>query len=295
MPYRTLSPDHIIKTLEQLERRIVERFPGCGLAKVCAELHQVARGSRAKVAQASEPNMPLRLGIASLLAIGIGVLIYVGSIIEFKYSSDNLFGVLEGIDAAVNTLIVTGAGIYFLTTLEGRLHRQRALDDLHELRSIIHVIDMHQLTKDPSRISTVGTSTPSSPQRPMSPFELSRYLDYCSEMLSLAAKIAALYAQGTRDPLIIETASDLGQITSDISSKIWQKITLVHRQIETEPPESFEMQAYARRVDGEARGSRGTAGGGVTAAPASSATGPEGAPTEALSALPPQPPTRPAS
>lgn len=238
MPYRTLNPDSIVSTVEKLERRIAERFPGCGLAKVCAELSEIARDSKRKVAEASEPNMPLRIGIGAVLLTGLALLVYVVSIIEVKRDAENLFGVLEGIDAFVNTMIVTGAGIYFLTTLEGRWHRERALKDLHELRSIIHVIDMHQLTKDPSRMSTVGTSTPSSPQRPMSAFELARYLDYCSEMLSLAAKIAALYAQGTRDSLIIETASDLGQITSDISSKIWQKITLVQGQIATEPPES---------------------------------------------------------
>jgi hypothetical protein len=238
MPYRTLNPDHLIATIEKLERRISERFPGCGLAKVCAELGEISQDSRRKVAAASEPNIPLRIGVALVLMLGLALLFYVGTIIEVKRDAENLFGVLEGIDSAVNILLVTGAGIYFLSTLEGRWHRERALNDLHELRSIIHVIDMHQLTKDPSRDSLVGTSTPSSPSRLMTPFELSRYLDYCSEMLSLAAKIAALYAQGTRDPLIIETASDLGQITSNISGKIWQKITLVQRQIATEPPES---------------------------------------------------------
>ncbi len=245
MPYRTLSSDHLIKTVETLERRIHERFPGCGLSKVCAELSQIARESSEKVVLASSPNMPLRIGIGIVLVTGIMLLYYVGTIIEVKVGTENLFGVLEGIDAAVSTLIVTAAGMYFLTTLEGRWHRERALKDLHELRSIIHVIDMHQLTKDPSRTSTVGTQTPSSPQRPMTPFELARYLDYCSEMLSLAAKIAALYAQGTRDSLIIETASDLGQITSNISGKIWQKITLVQRHIEVQPPSSYEVDGLS--------------------------------------------------
>jgi len=245
MPYRTLSSDHLIKTVEKLDRRIHERFPGCGLSKVCAELSQIARESSEKVALASSPNMPLRIGIGIVLVTGIMLLYYVGTIIEVKVGTENLFGVLEGIDAAVSTLIVTAAGMYFLTTLEGRWHRERALKDLHELRSIIHVIDMHQLTKDPSRTSTVGTQTPSSPQRPMTPFELSRYLDYCSEMLSLAAKIAALYAQGTRDSLIIETASDLGQITSNISGKIWQKITLVQHHIEVQPPSSYEVDGLS--------------------------------------------------
>ena len=247
MPYRSINPDHLISTVEKLERRIKERFPGCGLSKVCAELSEIARESRQKVATASEPNIPLRIGVVLFFLIGLTLLAYVATNLDVKSDSESLYGVLEGIDAAVNTLIVSGAGIYFLSTLEGRWHRELALNDLHELRSIVHVIDMHQLTKDPSRASTVGTSTPSSPQRIMTPFELSRYLDYCSEMLSLAAKIAALYAQGTRDPLIIETASDLGQITSNISSKIWQKITLVQRQIATEPPESFEVEAMQKK------------------------------------------------
>ncbi len=234
MPYRTLNPDSIITTVQTLERRISERFPGSGLAKVCSELVAIARTSRAKVEAASRPNVPLRAAIGLLLVIGLAFLAYVGTIIEVKRDAENLFGVLEGIDAAVNILIVTGAGIWFLASLEGRWHRERALKDLHELRSIIHVIDMHQLTKDPSRVSTVGTSTPSSPQRAMTPFELARYLDYCAEMLSLSAKIAALYAQGTRDPVIIDASSDLGQITSNMSGKIWQKITLSQKLMEAQ-------------------------------------------------------------
>ncbi|MFA9474238.1 MAG: hypothetical protein ACERJ2_06695 [Filomicrobium sp.] len=111
MPYRTLSSDHLIKTVETLERRIHERFPGCGLSKVCAELSQIARESSEKVVLASSPNMPLRIGIGIVLVTGIMLLYYVGTIIEVKVGTENLFGVLEGIDAAVSTLIVTAAGM----------------------------------------------------------------------------------------------------------------------------------------------------------------------------------------
>ncbi|MEO1281005.1 MAG: hypothetical protein AAFR75_05595 [Pseudomonadota bacterium] len=235
MPYRTLNPDQIIKTLKTLDRRISERFPGAGLTHVCSELLEVAEGTKARVEKISRPNMVIRLSVAGVLLAGLSLLGYVLTIIEVKAGSENLFGVLEGIDAAVNTLVVMGAGVYFLTSLESRWARESALKDLHELRSIVHVIDMHQLTKDPSKTSTVGTSTPSSPTRTMTPFELARYLDYCSELLSLAAKIAALYAQGTRDALVIETASDLGQITANMSGKIWQKITLI-KTIESDVP-----------------------------------------------------------
>ena len=236
MPYRTLDPDKIIGTVEKLNRRISERFPGCGLANVCAELLNIAGTSKAKALAASRPNMYLRAGIAAFLVLGIFMLVYVASLVEFHVGDENLFGILEGVDAAVNTLVLSGAGVFFLASLENRWHREKALEDLHELRSIIHVIDMHQLTKDPSRVSHVGTLTPSSPERPLSTFELVRYLDYCSEMLSLSAKIAALYAQGTRDHVVVATASDLGQITSNISGKIWQKITIAQKSLPVDMP-----------------------------------------------------------
>ncbi len=224
--YRTLNPDKIIETLAKLEKRISERFPGSGLAKVCGELIGVARDSKAKTAAAARPNYLLRLGIALVLVLGLALLGYVASIIEIKRGAENVYGVLQGIEAAVNTLVLTGAGVFFLATLESRWKRQRAFMELHQLQSIIHVVDMHQLTKDPSKVSTVGTQTPSSPERPLTAFELTRYLDYCSEMLSLAAKIAALYAQATKDPVIIESTHGLEQLTANLSSKIWQKIRL---------------------------------------------------------------------
>ncbi|MEQ1713059.1 MAG: hypothetical protein ABL908_16880 [Hyphomicrobium sp.] len=225
--YRTLDADRIIATIVTLEQRIAARFPEAGLRKVCNELLEVARDSKLRATAAARPKRGLRAGVAALLGLGLLLLAYVASIIEVKRDAENLYGVLQGIDAAMNILVLMGAGVLFLFTVEARSNRARALSDLNELRSIVHVIDMHQLTKDPSTMAAVGTGTSASPQRQLTAFELVRYLDYCSEMLSLAAKVAALYAQETRDPVVIETESDLVQITSNLSNKIWQKITIV--------------------------------------------------------------------
>lgn len=232
--YKHLEAGKIIATIEQLEHRIGERFPGAGLARVCAELLETARESRARIASIERPNYVLRGISLAAMACGLLLLAYIGSIIEVKRDAENLYGVLQGFDSAFNIVVLMGAGALFLSGLESRWKRQQVLGHLHELRSIIHVIDMHQLTKDPGRVSTVAVVTPHSPQRELTPFELSRYLDYCSEMLSLSAKVAALYAQGTRDPVVIQAASDLGQITSNMSGKIWQKITMVQNQISAE-------------------------------------------------------------
>lgn len=142
-----------------------------------------------------------------------------------------------------------GAGALLLYGLESRWKRQQVLDHLHKVRSVIHVIDMHQLTKDPSRGPTASGNTTHSPPREMTAFELSRYLDYCSELLSLSAKVAALYAQGTRDAVVIQTTSDLGQVTSNLSGKIWQKIIMIQTQMNTEnlpPPSPHRMRISHR-------------------------------------------------
>jgi hypothetical protein len=70
----------------------------------------------------------------------------------------------------------------------------------------------------------------------MTPFELVRYLDYCSEMLSLVAKVAALYAQDVRDPVVIETVSDLESMTTNLSRKVWQKISIVEHMHQSVAP-----------------------------------------------------------
>ena len=106
MPYRTLNPDKIIETAETLQRRISERFPGSGLSGVCRELVDVARASKQRIVAVSRPNWALRVGIALILILGIGLLGYVATIIEIKRGTENLFGVLEGIEN-----ITQGVGI----------------------------------------------------------------------------------------------------------------------------------------------------------------------------------------
>ena len=71
------------------------------------------------------------------------------------------------------------------------------------LRSLIHVIDMHQLTKDPAALSADFKPTAHSPVRITNRQDLARYLDYCSEMLSITGKLAALFAQSVNDEVVV--------------------------------------------------------------------------------------------
>ena len=222
--YRSLNSAKIVATLEKLERRVAERFPKAGLATVCAELTQIARENDTRAHMLARPNYLLRILSAAVILAGLALIGYVSTQIEVKRDTESIFSTLQGIDAGLNIILVAGATVIFLATLEGRWKRQQALGDLDVLRSIIHVIDMHQLTKDPA--TSLAEATPASPVRTLSPHELVRYLDYCSEMLSMAAKVAAVYAQSTKDPLVVAASSDLQQITANLSAKIWQKITI---------------------------------------------------------------------
>lgn len=54
---------------------------------------------------------------------------------------------IQIMEAGINDLILIGASIFFLISLESRWKRIKTIQALNELRAVAHVIDMHQLTK----------------------------------------------------------------------------------------------------------------------------------------------------
>ena len=129
-----------------------------------------------------------------------------------------------------NLAVLVGIGVLGLGRLETRWKRARAINALNELRSIAHVVDMHQLTKDPYRKGGGLLFTEHSPRQALEGALLERYLNYCSEMLSLTGKLAALLAQSVSDLEVVEAASDVEALTTGLARKIWQKITLIRRE-----------------------------------------------------------------
>ncbi len=224
----TLDAEKVIETIATLQRRIVERFPGAGLGAVCGNLLALAQASSARAERIARRHVLLRLGLLALSVLAAGLLAWILSRLDYsRTDGDSVFTVFQGIEAVANLVVLTGATLLFTITIEQRLKRRRALAALHELRVIMHVIDMHQLNKDPSASVIVGGKTPSSPARTLTPYELSRYLDYCSEMMSLTSKVAVLFAQSLPDPVVTEAVSDIERIASGMSQKIWQKIVMV--------------------------------------------------------------------
>ena len=231
--YRTLDPNQTIATLRTLGNRIEERFPGASLGKVCQELLAIAQETTGRIQWLSRRHAGIRLGVIMVVAAAV----YLGwhLVRHVKIHTDGFS--IEELEAGTNATVLLGAALLFLITLESRLKRARVLRAVNELRAISHVIDMHQLTKDPSHVvAGVGQRTASSPQRTLTPYQLTRYLDYCSEMLSLVGKLAALYAQSTSDSVVLQSVNDIETLTNGISRKIWQKIMILDDDLRPETP-----------------------------------------------------------
>jgi len=225
--YRSLNPEHITRTIAQLRDRIQERFPGSGLGKVAEELQQIGNEAVARSQWIARPLLPLRIGIGLLVALLAAVTLLALANLNVTKMWESFSDFVQAIDAGINDIVFIGIAIFFLVTLEGRMKRRRALKAIHELRALAHIIDMHQLTKDPEVILRGGPATQSSPKRTMTTFEMSRYLDYCSEMLSLIGKVAALYVQRFDDPVALSAVDEIEDLTTGLSRKVWQKIMLI--------------------------------------------------------------------
>lgn len=222
-----LDPQKIIETLVLLEKRISERFPDSGLRKVCVEVLENINESKAHIEWISRPNIPIRVTSMLVIAIGLAGLGYSLTLIDLKIEETTLSHIATVSEALVNDLILIGAAIFFLLTLETRLKRKRAMRALNELRVMVHIIDMHQLTKDPNMILNSHGATSSSPKRTMSKFELQRYLDYCSEATAIISKVAALYAQSLDDDIVISAVNEIEVLCTGLSRKIWQKLIIL--------------------------------------------------------------------
>jgi hypothetical protein len=225
-----LDSNEVQKTIEKLQLRIHDRFPDSGLEGVCRSFLNVSRQSGQTLAWISKPNYGIRIIIILLIILMIAAAIRAA--VEVKVSTDgiNLAEFIQMIEAAINSMIFIAAGIVFFVTFETRRKRKRVTQAVNQLRSIAHIIDAHQLTKDPDTVRQIHIHTPNSPQRQLSGYELGRYLDYCTEMLSLIGNLGFLYVQEFDDHIANSAVNDLENLTTGLSRKIWQKIMIIRSE-----------------------------------------------------------------
>jgi hypothetical protein len=236
-----LRDDRIIETVAMLQNRISDRFPESGLSRLCGQLRDVAAQAAQRSAWIARPIRWIRL-VSYALAISL-ITFFVGSVLyalQLGHRGNvGFIDLVQAMESGLNDIIFFAIAIFFLFSLETRIKRRRALAAVHELRSIAHIIDMHQLTKDPERTLPRWSDAKHSPKQQMTALELNRYLDYCSEMLSLTGKIAALYVQQFDDAHSVAAVSEVEQLSTGLSRKIWQKIMILQQLRESSDSRGF--------------------------------------------------------
>jgi len=227
--HEPLEAPAVRETVEELYGRIEARFPKRGLLGVCGDLillvEEVQNSAGQGQRQIRWVRFASRVVMAFVIVVTVLALLLALHDALFDDNVKNSIDVLGLAETAISDIVYAAIAIFFLWSFPERLQRSRLLTLLHQLRSTAHVIDMHQLTKDPEQLKPSWVPTAKSTKLNMTRDQVERYLDYCSEMLSLVGKTAALCAEESRDSLILETVSTIETLTVGLSRKIWQKIS----------------------------------------------------------------------
>mgnify|MGYP004247663285 CR=1 FL=1 len=231
-----LDGGEVARTALRLSQRVTERFPGTGLAEVSATIHRISEETPAQIEVLAKPIWMLRSVSLSIGCFALMLLFYLmlGGVEWATFVLPKTFSGFVGLlEPALGSIVFLTAFFVFVGSLEQRWKQRRVLQALNGLRSLAHVIDMHQLTKDPERLMLPGPDTASSPKRTFTAFELGRYLDYCSELLSILNKLSALWAQAFPEPHLLTAVDQIEMLTSGLSRKIWQKLMILESIPET--------------------------------------------------------------
>ena len=226
--YENLDAIAVRDTVDRLQARISARFPTRNLQSVAGELSEAIteltinpRSPWYRTMQFLSRILVILVGVVALSGI---VFLVVGAVAA---AGPEPWEWASFVETIINDVVFAGVAVFFLWQIPKRVQRAHDLESLHRLRSLAHVIDMHQLTKDPDRLSTGYVKTSESIDLDMDMHELWGYLDYCSEMLSLVGKAGALFAEQNNDDVVLATVEGIEDLTTGMSRKIWQKIALL--------------------------------------------------------------------
>lgn len=229
--YQHLDGGAVRRSAEALQRRIASRFPDRGLWEVCGEVvalvDEVNAGSGISRRRVRLARLLSRIAMLVVVAFLGGAVTLAAIDVAETPGALAPVDLLPLIETIINDLVFGGIAVFFLFTVPERMERARVLRILHRLRSLAHVIDMHQLTKVPERLER---SSREDGGLGMSRAELTRYLDFCTEMLSLVGKSAALFAEGTTDGDVLDAVEGIETLTSDMARKVWQKIAIIQQE-----------------------------------------------------------------
>jgi hypothetical protein len=219
--YRHLRADKLIETAERLAARIKERFPGAGLAGVAAAVGDITREAMQTAERIQRPNWALRGSLLGLLVLVLGGAVAAA----IQLQGTPLERIMQFMKDTWGALIYVSAAVVFLVTLETRFKRARAVKAIQDLRALAHIIDMHQLAKDPDRAGLPPETDAKEPG--LNAEAMGHYLHYCTELLALVSKVGQLYVQDFPDGTALAAVDQFENLATGLSQKIWQKIMIL--------------------------------------------------------------------
>jgi len=114
---------------------------------------EAAERASARAAKIRRPNPYVRASVVLLIG---GALARASSLspkisitVRRRKEVKGASAFVQFLDASLESIAFLFGGALFLVTLESRLKRAKLIAAVHELRSLAHIIDMHQLTKSP--------------------------------------------------------------------------------------------------------------------------------------------------
>lgn len=243
MEYATLSPKEIIETQRRLHKRIVKRFPSSDLSQLAEGLLAIAEKAARRAKRILRPHLLLRFAVGILLLGAAAFGVRIAMSVQLKADLRDVMNLVQFTEATIGASVFVGAAVFFLISLEMRLKRRRAFAAIHELRALAHIVDMHQVAKDPEGLIQRGPSVAEPrEQTTKTLFDLNRYLNYCNELLAITSKIAALYVQRFPDGPTVSAVDQVESLCTGLSNKIWQKIMILE--------EILDDQGHAHRPAG---------------------------------------------
>lgn len=226
--FQRLSGEAVRTATRGLQSRIYQRFPQRSLWEVAGELvglvEEVIEGAGISRRRVRSSQVLSRLGIL-LVVLLIGTALALSATSLWTHPGElGPMDWLPLIETVVNDLVFTGVAVFFLLAVPQRMERKRVLMLLHRLRSLAHVIDMHQLDKVPERLARRESRND---KEPLNREQMTHYLDYCTELLSLVGKAGALFGEDSTDGEVLDAVEGIETLTSDMARKVWQKVAIL--------------------------------------------------------------------
>ncbi|MCW2758887.1 MAG: hypothetical protein JWO46_2633, partial [Nocardioidaceae bacterium] len=236
-PLHQLDRQLLADSLERLHQRISARLPDQNLTALAASIKTSVPDAHARYEATAHRLQRISgwtraISVVFVLAVAVALVL---ALADFSRSSHDGADWLSLVNTVVGDLVYAAVAVAFLRAVPERLTRSSLTHVLHELRSTAHVIDMHQLGKDPERLrddyeATGASIHPHLPHKESAAArraDLHHYLTYCIELLGLVSKSAALCAESSGDPVVLSMVNDVESLTSDMSQKIFQKLALL--------------------------------------------------------------------